>query len=120
MGCGIDLERIARFDRWADPSAGDRGFLFSERELGHARSLAEPRAGLCAAFCCKEALYKALGSMFEYAECELLLEPRAAEQQLLLAPRLIQEQGIGACTAVVQWPGDEQCLAVVYVFGEAA
>ena len=115
----MDLERIARFARLAPPEADRWPLVFSEREIEHARSLADPAQALCAAFCCKEALFKALGTMFEYPECELLFDPTVERQRLLLDARLARAQGIAASSAWVRPWGEGECLGVVYVFGEA-
>ena len=115
----MDLERVARFERLAPPDAERWPLVFSEREIGHARSLADPARALCAAFCCKEALTKALGAIFEYPECELLFDPASEQQQPLLAPSLRRAHGIGECAALVRPFGEGECLAVVTCFGEA-
>ncbi len=93
--------------------------VFSARELEHARSLADPARALCAAFCCKEALFKALDTMFEYPECELLFDPDSERQRLLLDPGLVRDQGIVSSVACIRPWGEAECLGVVYVFGEA-
>jgi phosphopantetheinyl transferase (holo-ACP synthase) len=93
--------------------------VFSAREIEHARSLDDPAWALCAAFCCKEALTKALGAMFEYPECELLFDPSSERQQPLLAPRLRSEHRIAECAALVRPWGAGECLAAVTCFGEA-
>ena len=118
-GCGVDLERVARFERLVPPDADPWPLVFSGRELEHARSLADPAQALCAAFCCKEALFKALGTMFEYPQCELLFEPGSERQRLLLDSGLAREQGIVSSLACVRPWGEAECLGVVYVFGEA-
>jgi phosphopantetheine--protein transferase-like protein len=120
-GCGVDLERVARFERLAAPDAESWPLVFSAREIDHARSLDDPARALCAAFCCKEALTKALGTIFDYPECELLFDPTSEHQQPLLAPRLRSEHAIADCAVLVRaWgEGDGECLAVVTCFGEA-
>jgi 4'-phosphopantetheinyl transferase EntD len=118
-GCGVDLERVARFERLAAPNADRWPLVFSEREIEHARSLADPARALCAAFCCKEALFKALGAMFEYPACELLFDPADERQQLLLEAGLARARGIAASSAWAHPWGEGECLGVVYVFGEA-
>jgi len=119
-GCGVDLERVARFEHLVPPDADRWPLVFSGREIEHARSLGDPARALCAAFCCKEALFKALGTMFEYPECELLFDPESDGQQLLLDAGLVRKQGIAASSTRVRPWGQAECLAVVYVFGEAA
>jgi phosphopantetheinyl transferase (holo-ACP synthase) len=118
-GCGVDLERIARFERLARPDDERWPLVFSARELDHARTLGDPARGLCAAFCCKEALFKALGAMFEYPECELLYDPATERQTPLLAAALAARHGIADCAAWVKPWGEGECLGVVYLFGQA-
>ena len=118
-GCGVDLERVARFEPVAADATEGWSLVFSARELAHARAASHPAWALCASFCCKEALTKALRVPFEYAECELLFDPKASEQELCLGPTLRREHGVTGCKAFVQQAEGEQCLAVVYVFGAA-
>ena len=119
-GCGVDLERIARFERLAGLDAERWPLVFSSREIEHARALGEPARALCAAFCCKEALFKALDAMFEYPECELLYDPSSERQAPLLGPALIEQHGIAACRAFVRPWGEGECLGVLYLFGNAS
>ena len=93
--------------------------MFSTREIEHARALDDPARALCAAFCCKEALFKALGAMFEYPECELLYDPACERQAPELGPALSARHDIAACTAWVRLWGPGECLGVLYLFGEA-
>jgi len=111
LGCGIDAERIERF-RGAPWDA-----VFCPSETRHARSLPDPAVGLCAAFCCKEALFKALRAPYNYPDCSLRLDPTAEHQQLEIAPALCEEHGIGRVEARVTFPVDGECLATVHIFG---
>ncbi len=45
--------------------------VFTEREVRHADASADPPRALCAAFCVKEALFKAVGGPFDPLGCEV-------------------------------------------------
>ena len=94
--------------------------VFTRRELSHARASAAPAEALCAAFCAKEALFKALGIPVEYTDGELLLQGRGEDQRLELAPALRAAHGIARSKALIRWPNEQECLAVVYLFGQAS
>ena len=47
-------------------------FVFTKREITHARQQAETARALCVCFSCKEAARKAVGIPFNYTECEAL------------------------------------------------
>jgi phosphopantetheinyl transferase (holo-ACP synthase) len=84
--CGIDAETPARFRHMADDPDWPMPFVFSRREIEHCRALRHPEQGLCAAFCCKEAFFKAIGVPYNYPDCELLLGQSGD------APRLIVDR----------------------------
>ena len=61
FGCGIDVEELARFDRYT--GEGDDTIMrdiCSQREFDNLRS-GDKRARFALSFCCKEAFFKALG-----------------------------------------------------------
>jgi hypothetical protein len=97
---GIDAERVERFARFA--SAGDpRGRIWTPREIAHARALPEPALALCAAFCCKEALYKALGGAYRFPAFEVLHDPGRLWQPVEAAPGLLGARGPSGARALV-------------------
>lgn len=118
-GVGIDLELVARFARLGSPGGDDWPLVFTAEEVRHARRSAAPAAALCAAFCAKEALFKALGAPVEYTEAELLLTGRDEAQRLELSQGLRRAHGIADSRLLVRWPSEQECLAVVYLFGQA-
>lgn len=120
LGCGIDAEAVGRFRRDLGGQDDPWEAIFTEREIAHARSLADPAFGLCASFCCKEAVIKALGTSLDYRECELLFSLKGPEQHLELAPALCLEREIRGWSARVEVsgaPGQEECVASVCLFG---
>ena len=97
IGCGVDAERIARFERFTDESPPPMPFVFTEGEIQHACAGSNAATRLCLCFTCKEALFKALGTPFDYTLCELLphLDPGAGrfEGHLSLDVRLKASTG---------------------------
>lgn len=91
-GIGVDIEDIARFDRF-DPASGPMPFVFTPRELRAAQSVERPGEHLCIVFAAKEALRKALGAPYDYVRCEVIL--REGEASLSLGS-LAAEHEIGA------------------------
>jgi phosphopantetheinyl transferase (holo-ACP synthase) len=97
-GVGVDAERVERFERLA----ADRRFwrrICSPREAGHLASQAQPALAFCAAFCCKEAFFKALGEPLSFPECACFHRPGASEPELVVSPRIMERHGLGAARA---------------------
>ncbi len=117
-GCGIDVERIERFGKFAGGADRPWQFVFSDEEADHALRMPDPAAALCAAFCVKEAFRKALGRQYDYTGCELLLEPSSETQIIRLGGDLAREHGISGTRALVRQGDDGTMTAIVYVFGE--
>lgn len=115
VGCGIDAEDSGRFL----PGAAPWGWadVFSENELAHARRASDPARALCAAFCAKEALFKAVRLPFAPAECELQLNPSSQEQDVHLSAAIRQQSGISRVVASVMFAEGGECLVTVLVFG---
>ena len=118
LSCGVDIEDSRRFEEIAREPGRPMPFIFTERELELARRLEHPAVQLCAAFCCKEALRKALGAPCDFAACELLWPLGDGEGSLELAPSLAAEHGIGAARARIDGdPGEPtELIAAVYLF----
>lgn len=113
VGLGVDCEDSGRFG----PDAPAWGWtdVFTAAELAQARAAADPAGALCAAFCAKEALFKALGAPFSPLDCELRLSPDA---QLVLAPALRRRHGLGGAEARLSFEGPE-CTVLVQLYGAA-
>jgi len=90
---------------------------FTRAEVDHARTQPSPARALCASFCAKEALFKALRAPYNFTDCELLLgaDDRA---EFHLAPALCTEHGIGAATVEIRDvpEADGVVMAVVVLF----
>jgi phosphopantetheinyl transferase (holo-ACP synthase) len=113
LGAGIDAEQVARFQRVAATPAG-WDVAFAADEIAYALSQPEPARALCAAFCCKEALFKCLRQPFNYPECVLHYQPGQRDYELELNGQLAQKLGPAQAHAAV-WPEDEgrEMVAVV-------
>jgi phosphopantetheinyl transferase (holo-ACP synthase) len=119
VGCGIDAELVSRFAGAGVGGAEPWPAIFTAREVEHSRSLASPARGLCAAFCAKEAVLKAVGQPIDYQDCELLLSPGAGEHRLELAARLRREHGVAGGLARVHFAEDPaECVVAVCLVRE--
>ncbi len=118
-GCGIDAEQLDRFQKFAD-GARPWPFVYSDREIAHDRSLPWPAAGFCAAFCCKEALYKALSAPYTFTECELLAEWEDDAPRLHLSATLRAQYTIADTAVRLRWTPWRECVAEVHVFTGSA
>jgi phosphopantetheinyl transferase (holo-ACP synthase) len=114
QGCGIDSEKISRFETIARESGYPFPFVFSRAEMDHCRRLTNPALGLCAAFCCKEALRKAIAVPYNFTDCEALFDEHNRTVSLHLTESLMRDADIGEIRAdVTQNPHDAGELIVV-------
>lgn len=91
--------------------------IFTEREIAHCRSLDHPELGLCAAFCCKEAVLKAVGVPIDYRLCELLFRPMSEGQEVTLARSFLDEHDAGGCMArIVLQKNPVECVVAACVY----
>lgn len=117
LGVGVDAEQVARFERHA--SGRRLRHVFSEREADHLESLPRPALALCAVFCIKEAVCKALGERYPFPECECLLRPGEPEQRLVLSPGLRERHGLAAARGLVheRFPVERgECVVEAHLF----
>jgi hypothetical protein len=97
-GVGLDVERIDRFRRI--PGERERWLrIYSPAELEHALALPDPARGLCAAFACKEALFKAAGERFDLATCQSFYQPGVETCRVIL-PVSFAGRGLEAVVSV--------------------
>ncbi len=113
LGAGLDAERVERFQRVAASPAGWE-FAFAPSELSEALRQPDPARALCAAFCCKEALFKCLRQPFNYPECVLHYRSGQRDYELGLSGRLGEDLRLAQAHAAV-WPEDDgrEMVAVV-------
>lgn len=117
LACGVDAERIERFDHLAGEER-PWPLVFSARECAQARTRTRPAESFCAAFCCKEALVKAIEQPFHLPGCEFLGDPQASDGVLELSEEIVRPFGIGAARVRLMRPTPEEIAAVVYLLSE--
>ncbi len=91
--CGLDAERIERFEALLtqpDPMP----FVFSPKELSHCARQSDPAAAMCICFCAKEAVYKALGGPYDFTHCISRPDPDGIECPLELHQNICVEHGV--------------------------
>jgi len=120
LGCGIDSEKFARFAGSAFEEPHPMPLVFSRREVAHARTLPDPAMGLCACFCSKEAMFKALGEPYDFTRCELFPDRWGQRAELRLGEELCRQYGIAESSASVRSELEEEgeTVVVVYIFGD--
>jgi hypothetical protein len=118
LACGVDVEDWRRFADIVRQPGRPMPFVFTARELDLARSLSSPETQLCAAFCCKEALVKALRGPFDFDHCELAWPASVGEGELEVDAGLAAERGFGVVRAVISDNPDSgsELIAAVYLF----
>jgi phosphopantetheine--protein transferase-like protein len=114
LGCGVDAEKIERFAHGVIGGHDPWPLVFTQREIEHCRSLDDPALGLCAAFCAKEALIKALGVPIDYRHCELLFQSEQEAPRIRLDPALKEEHRTRVAMARVLLSSDRQeCIVAL-------
>jgi phosphopantetheinyl transferase (holo-ACP synthase) len=113
----VDCEAVARFAPMLAAEAHPMPLVFTRAEIDRARSLPFPARALCASFCAKEAVFKALCTPYNFTDCELFLSADGAAE-FRLAPFLTTEHGIGSATVEVRDvpEADGVVMALVVLF----
>ena len=116
-GCGIDCEKISRIESITGDDDHPLPFVFSKAEIEHCRKSAEPAQGLCAAFCCKEALYKALRRPYNFTECEAFFDGKSFTVAVSISEAFRNENGfVELRAAITANPLDKnELIATVYL-----
>jgi phosphopantetheinyl transferase (holo-ACP synthase) len=119
IACGIDSERIDRFRGWASEPARAPSFVFTGREIGHACGLADAALGLCASFCCKEAVFKALGGPYDFTDCEFFMNEDEEPARIHLSEGLRSKHRVREALAAVRRERLEagELIVVAYLLG---
>lgn len=118
FGCGIDVENISRFDKYTC-STNPLPMVFTDREIAHISTLEDQSLGLCATFCCKEALRKAIDIPINFTECELLFNPASKQLRPILSLTDATIPVITDCTVRFFHPQADELLAILYLFGRS-
>ena len=119
ISCGIDAERIERFKPYIVNDDHPMPFVFSRDEIAYISRLSDPTKGFCSAFCCKEALYKAISKDFNFPDCQLFLTENNNWHSLRLSDEFRNQYGINKAEAYIEFITFQsyvECLAAVYVF----
>ncbi len=89
VGCGIDTEERSRFDKYLDDisNSGFVKMIYTNREIVNYRS--NYRKFIPISFCCKEAVFKALGdswmtSPVQWKEIELIFDSKNSDNHKIV------------------------------------
>ncbi len=74
-----------------------------------------PARGLCAAFCVKEAMLKALGCSFDFTECEFFLARNQDKSSLVVSQRFASDNRNVVPFAKIMTSVRDHLTAVVYL-----
>ena len=94
-------------------------FVFTEREIDFARSLPFPEIGLCASFCCKEAMFKALSAPYNFTDCEFFGDVGNSRSRIELSPSMCAAHGIAGARAdlIDRAGGANDMIVTIHLFG---
>jgi phosphopantetheinyl transferase (holo-ACP synthase) len=101
-GFGADCESIARFAELLSRETHPLPSAFTVEDVARARSSRDPARSLCAAFCAKEAVAKAVGALYDLTACELLSGGEEGEGELRLRDAFRREHGVAFGRAAVR------------------
>lgn len=121
-GVGVDAERIERFEKLAAGAPRWR-HVYAQDEAEHLSSLDQAALRFCAAFCCKEAVLKALGGRYPFTECECRFQPGSLEPAIALSPALREQHDLAAVHARFhgRFPGERgECVLEVHLLRDSA
>ena len=76
-----------------------------------------PSFGLCAAFCVKEALLKAIGRAYDFTDCEFLYHKNPRKCRLSIAGKTRARMEKIHPVAKLLNPVEGQMSAIIYLFG---
>ena len=119
VSCGIDSEHVARFCKWEKAGKDLLPFIYTSKERAHCMGLADPAIGLCAAFCVKEALCKALERPYDFTDCEFLYDKRPRRSLFSISGKTGAAMGKIHPSVKLLSPVRGQMTAIVYLFGAA-
>jgi phosphopantetheinyl transferase (holo-ACP synthase) len=119
VSCGIDSEHVARFGKWRSDRSDFLPFVFTKKERSHCRLLRNPAAGLCSAFCVKEALLKALCRPYDLTDCEFLYHKMPQNSLFSISGKTGAAMGKIHPAVKFLSPVRGQMTAIVYLLGAA-
>jgi phosphopantetheinyl transferase (holo-ACP synthase) len=121
-GVGVDAEEVRRFEKLAAGAPRWR-LVFTPGEAEHLAAQPRPALAFCAAFCCKEAVCKALGERYPFVECECRVADGGRRLEAVPTPGLRERHGIVAIGARLRerYPAERgECVVEVTLFRGAA
>jgi phosphopantetheinyl transferase (holo-ACP synthase) len=119
VSCGIDSERISRFHKFKTGSPDFMPFVFSGKERDYCATLENPGQGLCASFCVKEAMFKAIRRPYNFTDCEFFYAPTPEKARFALTGSISRAiRDMVPCVKVFK-PAAGQFTAIIYLFGAA-
>lgn len=116
IGCGIDSEKISRFYKYMEQET-PLPHVFSKREVSHILTLKDRAIGLCVAFCCKEAFFKATDQSFVFPDCEFFYHPDQHPDLSFSLPKKLSTN-LADCQIKLIRPNDDEIMALAYLFGK--
>lgn len=117
IACGIDSEHIIRFSKYGYEDGKPSPFIYSQKEIDYYMSSDDPITGLCVAFCCKEAAYKALEQAFNYDTCEIYWDKSITTYKFFLSDEICDDLAIKEKHAKVEITPEGECIVIVYLLG---
>lgn len=117
IACGIDSEHIIRFSKYGYEEGRPSPFIYSQKEIDYYMSSDDPITGLCVAFCCKEAVYKALKQAYNFDTCQIYWEKSISTYTFHLANSMCDRFEVLEQYALVDISPEGECIVVVYLLG---
>lgn len=119
IGCGIDAENIHRFARILQDDFPQFPLVFTKREIQFILKTPFPEKSMCACFCCKEAVFKALGEPYNFIECELFPDFNQDFNKIHLSPAILKKNQIKKSFCVIKPAigNNEELVVLAYLFG---
>ena len=108
-----------RFEKWSGDKTDFLPFVFTEKERSHCRKMRDPATGLCAAFCVKEALLKAVSRAYDFTDCEFLYDTSQKKSLFSISGKTGAGMKKIHPAAQLLSPVRGQMTAIVYLFGAA-
>jgi phosphopantetheinyl transferase (holo-ACP synthase) len=90
-------------------------FVFTKREISHCDKFQDPAPALCASFCIKEAMFKALGKAYNFTDCEFFPNTAVTGGRFSVSHRLLDKGCTLRPVAMLPAPVQGHITAIVYL-----
>lgn len=119
LGCGVDSEKIQRFSRILKDEFPQFPLVFSKKEIQYILDSSDPAKTMCACFCLKEAVFKALKEPYNFNKCELFPDLDKKFNDFHLPPSLCGKYHVKSSFCVINQPVEnrEEMVVVAYLLG---